>query len=153
MRVEIKTSDLIFDIRNKSHLEVASISDAEARYKVEAGTEKREEIKRDIIEAQSLLLPTILRFVETDDNMVAGAEPYLPEYIVYEFKFAPRRFQGKPQVLADAIQSYLSHMALSLFYRSVDQAGFAEKHSQIAVASMQNIERLCFSKNQPFILR
>ena len=153
MRIEINKNELLFDIMNKSHGEVSVITDAEVRYKVEASTEKTDEIERDIITSMAMLHPYMERYLVSDHTGIAENGAGLPQTIVYEFSFSERRLDGKMQTLTDAIHAYLVDCTLGLFYASVGHTEFQTKRSQMAVADAQLVERLVYTKRPPYMTR
>lgn len=153
MRIEINKEELLFDIMNKSHGEVSVITDAEARYKVEAGTEKKDEIERDIITAITMLHPTIERYLVSDHTGIAENGAGLPQTIIFDFSFSERRLDGKAQALTDAVHAYLVDCTLGLFYASVGHTEFQAKRTQMALADAQLVERLVYTKKPPYMTR
>lgn len=153
MKIEFSKKELLFDIMNKSHGEVSVITDAEARYKAEAGTEKTDEIERDLITSTSILYASIGRFLCGNLTPYADNGAGLPETLVYEFTFSERRLDGKAQPLADAIHAFLVDSTLGLFYNSVSASDLAVKRSGMAQADLQLVERLVYTKKQPYMTR
>ncbi len=153
MKIELSKKELLFDIMNKSHSEVSVITDAEARYKAEAGTEKADEIERDLITSMSLLYASIGRFLRSDLTTCAENGAGMPDTLVYEFTFSERRLDGKMQPLTDAIHAFLVDSTLGLFYNSVSASDIAAKRAQMAINDLQLVERLVYSKKQPYMTR
>lgn len=153
MKIELSKNELLFDMMNKSHSEVSVITDAEARYKVEAGTEKKDELERDLITALSMLNPHISRYLVSDFTEDADNEAALPDTIVFEFSFAERRLDGKMQPLTDAIHAFLVDCTLGLFYASVAHTEFQTKRTQMAAADAQLVEQLIYTKRPPYMTR
>lgn len=153
MRIELNKSELLFDIRNKSHAETASITDAESRYRVEAGTEKTDELERNIITSLSMLFQISGRYLRTDMSCFADNGAGLPDVLVFDFSFTERRMDGKAQPLADAMHAFIVENSLALFYESVAQNEFQTKHSQAAAINSLLVEKLIFTKKPPYMTR
>lgn len=153
MRIEISKNELLFDIRNKSHLEVAGISEADARYRVEAGSEKTDEIERDIITSLAYLDNIDIRYLNVDMTCMAENNAGLPDTIIIDLLFSERRLDGKVQPLTDAIHAFLVDNTLALFYASVSQGDLQTKRAGLAAADATLIENLIFKKKAPYIVR
>lgn len=152
MKIELSKSELLFDIHNKSHLDVSDITDAEARYRVEAGTEKTAEVERSLVTSLSMLHQIAGRYLVTDMTYTAGNDIGLPSTIVLDFSFSERRLDGKAQALADAIHAYLVDNTLALFYNSVSDATLATKRAQLALTDSQLVQTLVYTKKPPYQL-
>lgn len=153
MRIEININELKFDIRNKSHLDVSSISDAEARYRAEAGTEKMDEVERCIINAASSLATLVQDYLHPDFTATGTNGATLPQILVYELMFSERRQSGKAKPLAAAMHSYLVNMTLFIFYQSVGQVDIANKRNALAASDAAVITNLVYSKMPPLFTR
>lgn len=151
MTITLDTKELIFDIINKSHFEVASITDAEARYKAEAGTDKQEEVERALTSARASLDQLMYKYLVPDLDTEAINQPGVPQYLTYFLRMSDRRAAGKAQPLADAMHSYLVNLTLAKFYHSVDQEKLAGTREGLAAADAQLINTLINSKQPPFI--
>lgn len=152
MNVTIKTSELFFDIRNKSHHEVSSIDNVDQRYVAEAGTENEHEIFRCIIEAEARVRLMCGRFLKRTTE-VKDADSDLPEEVptAYEYEFVDnaRRQDNRGKVIADGMHSAIVSMALSKFYISVNQMDLAKAHDALATSGVQLLERMLFEKLPP----
>lgn len=152
MNVIIKTSELFFDIRNKSHHEVSSIENVDQRYVAEAGTENEHEIFRCIIEAEARVRLMCGRFLKRTTE-VKDADSDLPEEVptAYEYEFVDnaRRQDNRGKVIADGMHSAIVSMALSKFYISVNQMDLAKAHDALATSGVQLLERMLFEKLPP----
>lgn len=153
MVIELKKNELLFDMRNKSHSESSVITDMESRYRSEAGTEKTEELERDLVTSLSQLSSSIGRYLKMDMTSDADNGPGLPDFITLEFVMSERRLDGKVQALTDAIHAYLVENTLALFYASVDHKEFQAKHEKASAASLALVERLMFTKKPPYMTR
>lgn len=152
MTITIDVKELFFDIRNKSHYEVSSISDTNQRYISEAGTEKTQEIYRCIIEAEARVRLMCSRFL-TPATKNYGADNKLPsdipESFTYTFKVNKRRQEHRGKAIADNLHEAIVNMALSRFYITVNQAGLAETHDKLAGRSISLLDRMLFEKLPP----
>lgn len=153
MKIEFSKKELLFDMMNKSHSEVSVITDAEARYKVEAGSEKADELERDFITAMTMLNPHISRYLVSDFICRADNGAGLPEILVFEFSLSERRLDGKVQPLTDAIHAFLVDCTLGLFYASVAHTEFQKKRTEMAAVDAQLIEQLIYTKRPPYMTR
>lgn len=149
MTISLKFRELLFDIRNKSHLETASITDAESRYLIEAGTEKTDEIIRDIVEAYSFLRSVFLRFLVPDCINSADNLPHDNEVLVMDLDLSARRRTNRMQSLADMAHSYIVDRTLAKFYSSVSQPDLSAKHDKAAQSVLSDMQALLYSKLPP----
>ena len=152
MKVTINTSELFFDIKNKSHHEVSSIGDVDQRYVAEAGTENEHEIFRCIIEAEArvrLMCGRFLkRIIETKDED-SNLPEEVPTSYEYEFVDNARRQDNRGKVIADGMHSAIVSMALSKFYVSVNQMELAKTHDALAISGVQLLEKMLYEKLPP----
>ena len=149
MTISLIIRELLFDIRNKSHLETASITDAESRYLIEAGTEKTDEIMRGISEAFSFLRSVFLRFLAPDCASSTDNLPLDDEVLVMDLDLSARRRTNRMQQLADMSHSYIVDRTLAKFYSSVSQSDLSAKHDKAAQATLSDIQALLYSKLPP----
>ena len=159
MDVTLYTANLIDDIRNKSHYEVAGIQDEDARYRAEAGTEKLAEIKRCIQEAIGRLTHRVAPYLNesycldmTDELDVptdsATATQHTSGY-TFEFDMSERRADGKKEPLRNAMHSFVVHYALSFFYSSVSQMELSNKHGMAAIEVGNHLDEIIYTKQAP----
>lgn len=152
MKVTINTSELFFDIKNKSHHEVSSITDVDQRYVAEAGTENEHEIFRCIIEAEARVRLMCGRFLKRTTE-TTDKDSDLPEEVPasyeYEFTDNARRQDNRGKVIADGMHSAIVSMALSKFYVSVNQMELAKTHDGLATSGIQLLEKMLYEKLPP----
>ena len=161
MTITIGIKDLIYAIRMTSHNEVGHITDAEVRYKVEAGLDKIELIKQCIMEAYSSVLMNCHRFI-MDDNVddINPAVPDTSETInneteigisdfVFNIDGGVRRLGGKSLALANKIREALKDYALCNFYVSVSAQEQAKAHASLANADMVALNQMLLEKRPP----
>ena len=147
--VTLTFDTLIKDLKEKSHLEVASIADPAVRYKLEAGTEKDPEIKRCLDEAATDLRGEIARFLAVDQTPSSNnALPTVSAY-VYDLNLSSRRSSSKADALKNAFESYVVVRSLAKFHRSVGQAELSSMYESQALAQAQSINNLLYSKLPP----
>ena len=151
MRVILNVSELLFDIRNKSHEECAEIADAETRYRAEAGTHKNEELFRCLAEVGTALARTCIKYLDNYYQEEADDTLALPEALVYDLDFSERRAEGKAQPLADAMHSYAVHYTLAKYYATVSQGELSNKHSLLTNNAATAIKELLYTKKAPIV--
>lgn len=149
MVITLYSQEILNDLRSKSHYEVANITDVEARYRVEAGGEKMDEIVRCINEGVARLRHRCWRFLkddwkETSDNVVT-----LPDAFTIELVLTERRAVGKAEPLTEAMHTLVVEYALSKFYSDMAQQDLSNKHGLLAVDAGNRIEELLYSKLPP----
>ncbi len=151
MKIILNVSELLFDIRNKSHEECAEITDAEARFRAEAGNHKNEELFRCLAEVGTALARTCIKYLDNYYQEEASNALDLPEALVYEFDFSERRADGKAQPMADAMHSYCVHYTLAKYYATVSQGELSNKHSLLTNEAAGAIRELMMYKKAPIV--
>ena len=151
MTIYLNVSELLFDIRNKSHEECANIADVEARYRAEAGHHKDDELLRSMTEVTSRLAKLVRRYLNSFFQNGAENNVNIPEAYVYDLDFSPRRSAGKAQPLADLMHSYVVHYTLAKFYATVSQGDLSNVHSMLAQDAGNEIEALIYDKKPPML--
>lgn len=151
MTVTIKIKELFFDIKNKSHHEVASIQDTDLRYVAEAGTENEHEIYRCIIDAEAKVRLMCGKFlVRASESFNDNTLPeQVPDEYTYDFIDNARRQDNRGQVIVDGMHSAIVSMALSKFYVSVNQTALSEQHDKLAANAVLLLERMLYEKLPP----
>lgn len=149
MEIILSVEDLLKAIKQESHREVEGIENAETRYRVQAGTEKEQDIYRCMVESASALRHRVRRYLRAYWQQEADNQLALPESFVYEFTMSERRSVGKAQPLADHMASFIKHLTLSKFYAMVSQGDLSNKHSTIALDEANTIEDMIYSKQPP----
>lgn len=148
MQVTIDIEKIIRDIRTKSHLEVANVADPSVRYRVEAGTEKISEVRRNVAGAVSTLVNDCYRFldmpgVDGADDEIAG------DKVVLEVAAGPRRIEGKEKALAQKIHEIIVDLAMQKFYVSVSQIETSKAHAAQAEAGKAELLAMLRRKRPP----
>lgn len=149
MDIKLNIGDIIKDVRTKSHFEVANVQDQTARYKIEAGTEKLGEVKRDLAAAVSTLIQECYRFLDAPgideaDNSLTDAEELT---IIVEG--GPRRLYGKEKALAQKLHEIAVDLTLHKFYASVSQADLSKQHASLAATGIATLESMLRQKRPP----
>lgn len=154
MEVSIYTNELLFNIKNKSHQELAVLlPDPEQRYPQEAGTDKEEDLKRCIVEAYSEVVGIISRFeynIRPEQEVIATT-PELPEYFVFYIESSERRLVSEEQALADLIFSYMTNRSLSRYYTNAGRNDLAAKDEANAAIDKDHIIKMIYRKRRPAI--
>ena len=148
MEIRLNIEGIIKDIRTKSHLEVASVADPAARYRIEAGTEKLSEIKRDIAGAVSTLVEKGYRFMDAP-GIDAEDDSVTEKDVVLILSVGPRRMEGKEKAVTQKIHEAVVNLALQKFYVSVSQVDLSRAHHAQATANIDEIEQMLRRKRPP----
>lgn len=150
MVIELHKQEILNDLRSKSHYEVSQIDDAEARYKVEAGTEKMDEVNRCISEAASRLNGRCRRFLRDYQPSYVVDAVFSPDSFVIDLAISERRAINKESI-AEAMHTFVVEYALSKFYVSMSQQELSNKHSLLAVDAGNLIDELLYTKLPPLV--
>ena len=148
MEIRLNIEGIIKDIRTKSHLEVASVADPAARYRIEAGTEKLSEIKRGIAGAVSTLVEKCYRFMDAP-GIDAEDDSVTEKDVVLILSVGPRRMEGKEKAVTQKIHESIVNLALQKFYVSVSQVDLSRAHQAQATANIDEIEQMLRRKRPP----
>lgn len=154
MEVKISSDELLFNIKNKSHQELAVLApDPEQRYAQEAGTEKEEDLKRCIVESFAEAVGIVSRFEYNicPVQEVTATAPELPEYFVFYIESSERRLVSEEQALADMILSYMTNRSLSRYYTNAGRNDLAAKDEANAAYDKDQIIKLIYRKRRPSI--
>jgi len=149
MQVILDIETIIRDIRTKSHLEVQNVADPSARYRVEAGTEKLSEIRRDIAGAVSSLVNDCYRFLDMKGTDGANDDVSKAKKVVLEVMAGPRRLDGKEKALAQKIHEIVVDLAMQKYYVSVSQIDMSKEHQAQAVSGIAELESMLRRKRPP----
>ena len=149
MDITLNTSELMFDIRNKSHLETAKIPDAEQRYIIEAGSDKKDELERRLIEAYHMARQLCARYLVPDVTVRANDSLSIPEAFVFRLNLSTRRLSGKTGALAQMLHSFICNHTLAGFYATVSQPELSASHSNMANVDAMNVENILYNKMPP----
>ena len=152
MQININIQRVIGDIRTKSHLELANVADPTVRYKIEAGTEKIGEIKRDLASAVSSVQNECFRYISGTAMDVATDEISPDSEIVFDLVGGSRRFDGKEIAIAQKIHEILVDLTLQKYYISVSEANLSKAHEKQAMAGIIELKILLCQKRPPRII-
>ncbi len=149
MDIKLNIGEIIKDVRKKNYQEVATVQDPTARYKIEAGTEKLGEIKRDLAGAISTLVQECYRFLDAPgiddaDNSLTDAEELTIVIIG-----GARRLYGKEKALAQKLHEIAVDLTLHKFYASVSQADLSKQHTSLAATGIAQLEAMLRQKRPP----
>lgn len=149
MEIKLNIGKIVNDVRTKSHLEVANVQDPTARYKIEAGTEKLGEVKRDLAAAVSTLIQECYRFLDAPgiddaDNSLTDAED-----ITIVILGGSRRLYGKEKALAQKLHEIAVDLTMHKFYASVSQADLSKQHASLAATGIASLEAMLRQKRPP----
>ena len=151
MTIELIKSIILEDIRKKSYYECQSVPDIDARYRTEAGTEKMDEIRRDMEEGFMQLNRRCVRWLNNSYTAFADNTQPESESMVYDFKISERRANGKIEPLTDAMHRLVVEYALSKFYSTVNAVDLSNKHSLHAIDAANEIDELLYTKQPPIL--
>lgn len=149
MEIRINIQRLITDIRRKSQLELANMQDATARYRIEVGSEKLGEIKRDLESAIASLSTELFRFMSVPAVDIAEDEISPESVIVFELNGSTRRFDGKEKSFARKIHEVLVDLTMHKYYLSVSAGELAKSHENQAAGGIVELNRMLRQKNVP----
>lgn len=148
LTIIIDRSEVVKDIRLKSRGELALLT-PEQRYPLEAGTDKDDEIARDILLAVANIKRVLAKYLAMSDESFADDNLGVPQEFVFEFDISDRRLDGKAQAVADLMHSYIASMSLSRYYASTPNADLVAKHSGEALRIRDELSALLALKKAP----
>ena len=152
MKITISTEELIYNIKSKSHTEVARIADPEQKYIAEAGTDKLDEIRRCALEGKAEMESLIFRFLAPEtasDKTIENTDVSLGNTFEFEFVGTPRRYTGKATAIRDQVFALLTNLAMAKFYISVNQIALSNARRSLANDALAMLERLLYTKRTP----
>ena len=147
--ITIGRSSVLSDIRVKSHAEAASISDAEERYIVEAGTEKLPEVHQCITDAFAEVSAFVRPFITGSASATANDAYRSSGDLALALDIPTRKSVALATPLADAIHKYVVDSAMNKFYRAVSRPAMGEPHAQSLASDKANIDVLLYTKQEP----
>ena len=156
--VRINSEEVIFDIQRKTHTELAvSVQDEAQRYRIEAGTEKLDEVRRCVQEAYSEALGALARFLDGENvrdgssSYYANAPVILPSELYFVFKWSERRYRNKLNALTVLLFSLIVNLAMERFYTSMQAEGLAKVRAAQAQSDLAQVQALVYYKAEPNI--
>lgn len=151
MVVTIYAQEVLNDLRSKSHYEVSAIENAEARYRIEAGTEKMDEIVRCINEGVARLSRVMTRWMRSAITSETDNTSSLPASWTFDLAISERRAIGKAEPLSELVQTFVVEYALSKFYSDMSVQEYSNKHSVLALDAASRLDDLMYSKMPPLV--
>jgi hypothetical protein len=150
MTITIIIDELLKDMRERSHLDVQGLA-PDVQYRTEAGSDKNEQLKREIVIVSSALTRMLQRYLTDDDTNSADntLDGRVGEQLEWTLDMSERRASNKVQPLTDACHDYLVHYALSRYYKSVNAGELSNTHSLQTADAAKEIEGLLYSKTPP----
>ena len=121
------------------------------QYRIEAGSDKNEQLKREIVIVSSALTRMLQRYLVDNDTDAADntLEGRVGEQLEWELDMSERRASNKAQPLTDACHDYLVHYTLVRYYKSVNAGELSNTHSLQTADAAREIEGLLYSKTPP----
>lgn len=151
MVVTLYAQEVLNDLRSKSHYEVSAIENAEARYRLEAGTEKKDEIVRCVNEGVARLSRVLTRWMKGEIVKEVDNTTSLPESWTFDLALSERRAVGKAAPIAELVQTFVVEYALSKFYSDMSAQEYSNKHSVLALDAASRLDDLMYSKMPPLV--
>lgn len=148
LTITLYIDELLHDIYTKSHIECQAIADAEERFRTEAGTEKKDELVRQLISVQASLRRLLHRYL-SDSDTSADNSLGAPESFQFDMNVTERQAVGKAQPMADNCHSYMVAYTLARYYGSVGAKELSNTYSLITNTYAQEIEELLYAKRPP----
>lgn len=148
MKITLIVEELLKDMRERSHLDVQEM-EPDAQYRTEAGSDKNEQLKREIVTVSASLTRMLHRWLADDYDVSADNMLGLTDELTWKLNMGERRMSGKVQPLTDACHDYMVHYVLSRYYKSVNAGELSNTHSLQTADAAKEIEELLYSKNPP----
>ena len=149
MVITLYVNNIIDKMKAVSHREVAAIEDVEARYRVEAGSEKIDDINGCVSDAYKRLLSRCTRFLKDSFYNAKDNNPSIPTEYVIELSLSERRAINKADPIEEAMNTFLVEYALSKFYSIVSMGDLSNKHSLLALEAGGVLDQLLYTKQPP----
>lgn len=147
--VTITIDNVLKDIRIKSGIESSRISDPDLRYAVEIGTDKMDEVKQSLQEANASLVGRVRQFLSDSADTAASDDLASVTSYVYSFDITSRRSSNIGAPLANVIHSYLVNRTMQKYYMTSGQPDQAAVRGAEADRSAAEIERILNTKLTP----
>ena len=150
MTITIIIEELLKDIRERSHLDVQGV-EPDVQYRTEAGSDKNEQLKREIVIVSSALTRMLQRYLVADDTETADntLDGRVGSQLEWELDMSERRASNKVQPLTDACHDYMVHYTLARYYKSVNAGELSNTHSLQTADAAKEIQELLYSKTPP----
>lgn len=150
LTITLYTDELLHDIRMKSSIECQAIDNAEERYRCEAGTDKNDELVRQMLTVSSSITRMFNKWLS---NSQTSADNTLgkPESFQYALNLPERQARGKAQELTDACHAYMVSYVLARYYAGVGQKEWSNNYSLETAAHADEIMMIINRKAEPTI--
>lgn len=156
MELSFSSKEILLRVKQMSHDELeAMFPDPEARYHIEASSEKEDTIKECMNNSVSGIVSRFSRFLDTNDyieDMEYGFQKKgtsVPENYVIIFSTTERRMQGKEESLKQALYSLICAKTLGEFYLRNGNTELGSKWNSMAIAGEESFMRLIYRKRPP----
>ena len=151
MVITLHTKEILDKLRSISHREAESIVDADARYRVEAGTEKMYEIHHCLSDAASRMAgrKSVSRYLKSWLEEMCDNGLTVPPSYEFDFELSERRAINSAVPLEEAMNTFMVEYALSKFCSIVSQVELSNKHSLLALDAGNEIDRILYTKIPP----
>lgn len=154
----INSEEVVYDIQSKTHTELAvSVQDEAQRYRIEAGTEKLDEVRRCVQEAYAEAAGALARFLDEEGNRDGDTSTYakgavtLPSHLEFNFKWSERRYRYKIESLKVLLFSLLVNLAMARFYTSMQAENLSKIRAAQAQGDLSQVQALVYYKAEPTI--
>lgn len=138
--ITITKDNVVTEMRTINRLEVQNIQDPDARYRVEAGSEKTGVLNSCVDAADGELRSVLLDFLDPSKNTT----------LTFAFIDDSRRFDtNKQKALEENIYDYILHTAMARYYLGVSQGELMVAHQNMKDAARVKIEKLIYSRSVP----
>lgn len=149
MVITLYVEEIVNQLRSISHREVSAIEDPDARYRLEAGSEKLDEIYRCISEAYARLTARCRRWLKASYQQSRDNMREIPVQFSLEFVLSERRAINVDKDLMNEMNSFMVEYVLSKFYSDANQGELSNKHSLLALDAGNSIDELLYTKQPP----
>lgn len=149
MTINIDTAPIVLEVRQKSHLNVQDIPDAQARYNGRAGLEKMPEITNCILDAFAQLTRRCTRFLDEVITAEGDDSRVLPQTYTYVFAFAERRAINKLEPMTGVMHDFVVAYALSKWYSTTNKTDLSNQYSLQAIDYGNQLDELLYHKQAP----
>ena len=150
LTITISRQSVVDDVRIKSHQQAETIADATVRYKIEAGTEKLEDIHQSINDAAADVAAVLRPFLTSLTVTASANDNYDDSYaLAFMLDVTPRKQTALAKPLALAIHKYIVDATLEKFYRDVNSPELATLHSKMMEPDIGAIENLIYRRAKP----
>lgn len=148
LTITLITDEVLHDIHTKSGIECQAYADPAERHRVEAGTEKNDELIREMKTVNSSLKRMMHRWLSesgtTADNTLSK-----PVSFVYNLNMTTRMSADKAQELTDACHNFMVAYTMARYYGSVGAKELSNTYSIISATAAEDVEKILNEKQPP----